>query len=54
MNPVGTLVPQGSTALQPRDRPLGGSSPQKPSKINQSDGVSMGLHGPASRKTLTL
>ena len=32
----------------------GGSSPQKPSKVNQPDGVSMGLHGAASRKTLTV
>lgn len=31
-NSVGTLVPQGATALQPRDRPLGGLLHRNPAK----------------------
>lgn len=52
--PGGHPGPSGLYCFAAQGQAPGGSSPQKPSKINQSDGVSMGLHGPASRKTLTL
>lgn len=49
----GHLVPQ-ALLLCGRDRPLGSLLHTETQQVNQSEGVSMGLHGPASRKTLTL
>ena len=53
-NPVGTLVPQGATALQPRGRPLGGLLHRNPAKSISRMAWAWGCMGPASRKTLTV
>lgn len=49
-NSVGTPGPSGRYCFAAQGQAPGGGLPQKPSKVNQSEGMSMGLHGPASRK----